>query len=161
MRAANLGKPLANDRHLFLKEETLVATTKQKEATKKNTRPQGAKIPKQSPGVSTSAKAKLPDNVYAFPKERKEPLTDAKHVRSAIARFDQVEGITDAEKDAAWKRIVKSAKKFDVDIHESNWRELGQTAKSLSSKKTTTAAKKPTVGAKKPTAAKKPAAAKR
>jgi len=128
-----------------------VATTKPKEATKKSTRPQGAKIPRQSTGVSTSArssssarsnssaKAKLPDNVYAFPKERKEPLTDAKHVRSAISRFDQVEGITDAEKDAAWKRIIKSAKKFDVEIHESNWRELGQTSKSQPGKSRTIA----------------------
>jgi hypothetical protein len=157
-----------------------VATTKQKEATKKSTRPQGAKIPKQSTGMSTSAgdgtstragtsvKAKLPDNVYAFPKERKEPLTDAKHVRSAIARFDQVEGITDAEKDAAWKRIIKSAKKYDVEVHESNWRELGQASKSPSSKKTTmtSSAKKTAASAKRMAApakkttgsAKKPAA---
>ena len=34
----------------------------------------------------------LPDSVFAFPKERKEPLTDATHVRNAIARFDQVTG---------------------------------------------------------------------
>ena len=32
----------------------------------------------------------LPDSVYAFPKQRKEPLTDAPHVRNAVARFDQV-----------------------------------------------------------------------
>ena len=30
----------------------------------------------------------LPDSVYAFPKQRKEPLTDAQHVRNAVARFD-------------------------------------------------------------------------
>src|SRR5580700_3565130 len=28
----------------------------------------------------------LPDSVYAFPKERKEPLTDARHVRNALSR---------------------------------------------------------------------------
>jgi hypothetical protein len=32
----------------------------------------------------------LPGSVYAFPKQRKEPLTDAQHVRNAVARFDQV-----------------------------------------------------------------------
>jgi len=31
----------------------------------------------------------LQDSVYAFPKQRKEPLTDAQHVRNAVARFDQ------------------------------------------------------------------------
>ena len=37
-----------------------------------------------------TAKADLPDTVFAFPKQRKEPLTDAKHVRNAVARFDKV-----------------------------------------------------------------------
>ena len=113
-----------------------MSTTKQKEAAKKNIakarevqseRAHGAKIPRQTRGLSTAEQDKLPDNVFAFPKERKEPLSDAKHVRNAVARFDQVEGITDAEKDAAWKRIMKAAKKYDVDISESSWRELGQT----------------------------------
>jgi hypothetical protein len=113
-----------------------VSTTKQKEAAKKNIakarevqseRAHGAKIPRQTRGLSTAEQDKLPDNVFAFPKERKEPLSDAKHVRNAVARFDQVEGITDAEKDSAWKRILKAAKKYDVDISESSWRELGQT----------------------------------
>jgi len=125
-----------------------VSTTKQKEAAKKNiekarevqsARAHGAKIPKQSEGLSTAQKDKLPDNVFAFPKEHKEPLTDAKHVRNAVARFDQVEDITDAEKDAAWKRILKAAKKYDVDISESSWRELGQTkTKPKTKTKTTT-----------------------
>jgi hypothetical protein len=123
-----------------------VSTTKQKEAAKKNIakarevqseRAHGAKIPRQTRGLSTAEQDKLPDNVFAFPKERKEPLSDAKHVRNAVARFDQVEGITDAEKDAAWKRIMKAAKKYDVDISESSWRELGQT-KTQSKPKTKT-----------------------
>ncbi len=111
-----------------------MATTKQKEAAKHNiekarevqsARAHGAKIPKQSPGLSTADKDKLPANVFAFPKEHKEPLTDAKHVRNAIARFDQVEGVSDTEKDSAWKRILKAAKKYDVEVSESSWRELG------------------------------------
>ncbi len=120
-----------------------MATTKQKEAAKKNiekarevqsARAHGAKIPKQSQGLSTAAKDKLPANVFAFPKEHKEPLTDAKHVRNAVARFDQVEGVSDAERDAAWKRILKAAKKYDVEINESSWRELGQSQSQSKSK---------------------------
>jgi hypothetical protein len=61
---------------------------------------------------------------FAFPKQRKEPLENASHVRNAIARFDQVEGVTDAERDEAWKRIRRAAKKFDVEVSEKSWREL-------------------------------------
>ena len=74
--------------------------------------------------MSTKKQNDLPDSAFAFPKERKEPLTDAKHVRNAIARFDQVEGVSDAERDSAWKRIVRAAKKHDVEVSESGWREL-------------------------------------
>ena len=66
----------------------------------------------------------LDDGKYAFAKQRKEPIEDATHVRNAIARFDQVKDVTDAERDAAWKRIVAAAKKFDVEVHEKSWREL-------------------------------------
>jgi hypothetical protein len=68
----------------------------------------------------------LDDRNFAFPKERKEPLEDASHVRNAVARFDQVEGVSDAERDAAWKRIQAAARKFDVDLAEKDWRELGK-----------------------------------
>jgi hypothetical protein len=51
---------------------------------------------------------------------------NARHVRNAIARFDQVEGVTDAERDRAWKRITAAAKKFDVMVTESSWHELGK-----------------------------------
>ena len=47
-----------------------------------------------------TAKGDLPDAVFAFPKQRKEPMTDAKHVRNAVARFDQVEDVSDD--DRAW-----------------------------------------------------------
>ncbi|TQK07325.1 DUF6582 domain-containing protein [Herbaspirillum sp. SJZ107] len=62
---------------------------------------------------------------FAFPKQRKEPLEDASHVRNAIARFDQVKDVTDHERDEAWARIRAAAKKFDVALDESDWRELG------------------------------------
>jgi hypothetical protein len=69
---------------------------------------------------------KLPDSAFAFPKERKEPLEDASHVRNAIARFDQVEGVSDKERDEAWDRIKKAADKFGVEVHEKSWHELGK-----------------------------------
>ena len=68
----------------------------------------------------------IKDSEFAFPKERKEPLEDASHVRNAIARFDQVEGVSDHERDEAWKRIKKAADKFGVEVHEKSWRELGK-----------------------------------
>jgi len=66
----------------------------------------------------------LPDSVYAFPKERKEPLTDAQHVRNAVARFDQVEGVTDSERELAFKNIEKAASHFGVNLSEKSWKEL-------------------------------------
>ena len=66
----------------------------------------------------------LPESAFAFPKERKEPLVDARHVQEAIARFDQVENVTNKERDEAWKRIKAAAKKFDVELQEKAWHEL-------------------------------------
>ena len=66
----------------------------------------------------------LASGQFAFPDQRKEPLENASHVRNAIARFDQVEGVSDADRDAAWKRIVAAAKKHGVEVNEKSWREL-------------------------------------
>ena len=109
-----------------------MATTKKKEAARQSTakahqapkaRKKAAKIPRAD-GLSTAEKDRLPDKDFAFPKQRKEPLTDARHVRNALARFDQVEGVTDKERDGAWRRIVRAAKRFDVEVHEKSWHEL-------------------------------------
>jgi hypothetical protein len=45
-------------------------------------------------------------------------------VRNAIARFKQVQGVTEAERDEAWKRIKSAAKKHKVELNERDWREL-------------------------------------
>ena len=66
----------------------------------------------------------IPGRQFAFPKQRKEPLEDASHVRNAIARFNQVQGVTDTERDEAWTRIRAAARKFDVELDEGDWREL-------------------------------------
>jgi hypothetical protein len=87
-----------------------MATTKQK--------------PSRSQGLTTAQKNDLPDSAFAFPTQRKEPLVDAKHVRNAVARFDQVEGVSNADRDRAWRRIRAAARKFDVEISERGWHQL-------------------------------------
>jgi len=72
-----------------------------------------------------TAKGDLPDTVFAFPKQRKEPMTDAKHVRNAVARFDQVIDVSDADRALAFANIEKAAKYYDVDLSETSWRDLG------------------------------------
>ncbi len=75
--------------------------------------------------LGTEDRNELEKGAFAFPKERKEPLENASHVRNAIARFNQVEGVSDDERDAAWKRIKAAAKKHGVDVKEKSWREIG------------------------------------
>jgi hypothetical protein len=70
--------------------------------------------------ASTRAKAQT----FAFPAKKKEPIGDARHVRNAVARFNQVEGVSDKERDAAWKRIRAAARRYGVDIEVRGWRRL-------------------------------------
>jgi hypothetical protein len=74
--------------------------------------------------LDTAERKEIPAKEFAFPKEEKEPLKNAEHVRNAIARFNQVKGVSGAEKDAAWKRIKAAAKKFGVEMDESSRAEL-------------------------------------
>ena len=70
-------------------------------------------------------RAELPDSVFAFPRQRKEPLINADHVRNALARFDQVEGVSDSDRDLAFANIKAAASYYGVELRERNWRELG------------------------------------
>jgi len=79
---------------------------------------------KKRKALTTRQKNRLPAERFAFTKKRKEPITDARHVRNAVARFDQVQGVTNAERDAAWRRIRVAARKFGVEIHVRGWRSL-------------------------------------
>jgi hypothetical protein len=79
---------------------------------------------KTSRSLSTKQKDRMPAQRFAFPKERKEPLNDARHVRNAIARFDQVEGVSDSEREAAWRRIRAAAREYGVDVKVRGWRQL-------------------------------------
>jgi hypothetical protein len=67
----------------------------------------------------------LPDTVFAFPRQRKEPLTDAQHVRNAVARFDQVIDVSDDDRALAFANIEKAARYYGVDLSETNWHQLG------------------------------------
>ncbi len=77
--------------------------------------------------LSEETRERLPDSVYAFPEHRKLPLTDAKHVRNAVACFDQVRGINDADRDLAFANLTKAAEHYQVELSESSWHELGRT----------------------------------
>jgi hypothetical protein len=71
----------------------------------------------------------LPDRAFAFPRSRKEPITDATHVRSALARFNQVTEVSDAERDLAFANIKKAARHFNIELRETDWRQLGRSGK--------------------------------
>jgi len=79
-----------------------------------------------NPGAASSAapRSKLPSAAFAFPRERKEPLIDAHHVRSAIARFSQVDGVDDRERAEAFDNIRAAASYYGVAVHAKTWRDL-------------------------------------
>jgi len=82
--------------------------------------------PHEKHGTLTT-RSDLPDSVFAFPRQRKEPLTDAAHVRDAIARFDQTIGVSDQDRELAFANIRKAAAHYGVDMTETDWHQLGRT----------------------------------
>ena len=80
---------------------------------------------KQSSGtLDTTERNELPDLALAFPAQRKEPLTSASHVRSALSRFDQIQDVTDADRALAFENIRRAASYYDVDMTEQSWHDL-------------------------------------
>ena len=75
--------------------------------------------------LSVGMKNSLPTTAFAFPNRRKEPMTDATHVRDAMARFNQVKDVTNAERDLAFSNIQKAADHFKIKIKEKSWHEFG------------------------------------
>lgn len=69
-------------------------------------------------------RAKLPNSAFAFPAERKEPLVDAAHVRSAIARFAEVSGVTEGERAQAFANIKAAAGYYGINVRASSWHDL-------------------------------------
>ena len=82
--------------------------------------------------LSTRRRNRMTSDKFAFARKRKEPINDARHVRNAVARFDQVEGVTNAERDRAWRRIREAARKYGVHIEARGWRSLMRGGKSRS-----------------------------
>ena len=76
--------------------------------------------------LDEAARDSLPASAFAFPKQRKEPLTDAIHVRNALARFDQVQGVSDDDRELAFANIQKAAKSFGIEVEETSWKDLGK-----------------------------------
>jgi hypothetical protein len=70
--------------------------------------------------------AQISPGSSAFAHQRKEPLTDARHVRNALARFNQTEDVSDKERDRAFANIKKAAKHYGVEIEEKSWHDLGK-----------------------------------
>ena len=103
-----------------------MATQRQKAAARKNVRKaqkvsasrrRTGQAPKRGKHpMASHTRHELRSSQFAFPAERKEPLTDARHVRNAIARFNQVEGVSQSERDGAWRRIKAAAKKYGIEI---------------------------------------------
>ena len=110
-----------------------MATRRQKTAARRNIkrartvrsrRAHGTRIRKMSRGLNTRQRDRMSSDKFAFARKRKEPINDARHVRNAVARFDQVEGVTTAERDRAWRRIREAARKYGVHIEARGWRSL-------------------------------------
>ena len=76
--------------------------------------------------LDASERRDLPDTAYALPTQRKLPITDAAHVRAALARFDQVEGVTDADRELAFANLRKAAAHYGVEVAEERWQDLGR-----------------------------------
>jgi len=74
--------------------------------------------------LTTKEKDDLPESVFAFPKQRKEPITDASHVQNALARFDQVNDVSDEDRDLAFANIKKAAAYYQVEMEEKSWHDL-------------------------------------
>ncbi len=69
--------------------------------------------------LTRPARDRISVTQFAFPKQREEPLENASHVRNAVARVNQVKDVTEAERRAAWKRIQSAAKRYGVELEES------------------------------------------
>lgn len=52
------------------------------------------------------------------------PIHDADHVRNALARFNQTEGIPADQKAGVWRKIKKAAKAFGIEVSEENSRAI-------------------------------------
>lgn len=75
--------------------------------------------------LSEAKERNLPDSAFAFPKQRKGPLTGAAYVRDAIALFGEFTDVSDEDRDLAFENIRKAAEHYHVEMTETDWRQLG------------------------------------
>ena len=83
-----------------------------------------SKSEQESGDLDAAERNELPDSAYASPRQRKEPLNSASHVRNAISRFDQVKDVSDDDRAQAFENIKAAAAHFDVDLTEKSWHDL-------------------------------------
>src|SRR6476660_692586 len=87
-RTHQTGRTYSVEEHRVRAEEevTPMATERQKEAARKNlikarraqsARAKGRSVPRSEPGMSTAEQNRLDEDEFAFPEQRKEPLSDA------------------------------------------------------------------------------------
>ncbi len=76
------------------------------------------------PPAANEPRSQMPSSAFAFPQERKEPLIDAAHVRSAIGRFPEVDGVSDRERALAFENIKAAAEHYGVAMHAQSWHDL-------------------------------------
>ena len=67
--------------------------------------------------LTTEKRHSLTSQQYACPIDRKLPINDARHVRNAMARFDQVQSKF-CHPATARRRILSAARKFGIDVSE-------------------------------------------
>jgi hypothetical protein len=75
--------------------------------------------------MSEARERELPDSAFAFPTQRKAPLTGAAYVRDAIARFREFSDVSDEDRDLAFENIRRAAEHYHVEMAETDWRQLG------------------------------------
>ena len=81
----------------------------------------------QEATLSTKERNKLDDSEFGIPELRKYPLTDKKHVRSAVSYFHKAPG---KYKPQLAKRILRAAHKYGMDTE--NWDTINEYAKKKS-----------------------------
>jgi class 3 adenylate cyclase len=69
------------------------------------------------PKMTASERARLPDSAFAYIDSRgrrRLPINDERHVRNALARFNQVSFESNASRERALKRLLAAAKKYGI-----------------------------------------------
>jgi hypothetical protein len=106
-----------------------------------NQKKEGGKKKMEVNAVVTGMEKKRADlgmtvaDFYAVPRdppsESKLPIFDAAHVRNALARFNQTQGLTPAEKKSAMSKITAKAKHFGIDTANVSGNSLVKVIKDL------------------------------